>query len=39
MNSPLSNSWSASGWRLLSLLLRGVASAVAVGLWNALRSL
>lgn len=39
MNSPLSNSWSASGCRLLSLLLRGVASAVAVGLWNTLGNL
>lgn len=36
MNTPLSNSWSASGCRLLSLLLRGLASAVAVGLWKAL---
>lgn len=36
MNTPLSNSWSASANRLLSLLLRGLVSAVAVGLWKAL---
>lgn len=36
MNSPLPASWSASANRLLSLLLRGLVSAVAMGLWKAL---